>query len=818
MKKKIALLLAAVMVVGSLPMTAFASTDNTVSKIQTVEDGDDFNTAITLDEFKGIVSGEEKQTIKLTLTNAKFKDAQAGGSLAVDAALEALEEAEAEAEKDFAAVKKVDTVTAIKYDSREVATAADLVEAIKEDGSYADSKITIEGTGADSELAELKTAADAVSEKAEAYKTALDNKDRDVKYTKISDKEYMAEFYAKNDDTVVLNLKAEADGSGDATVTIDATDSVVSSQTLKIATIAGGATTTTISGTTSIRETGTKIKNIVITETTAGSLDKDAKIKLKLTNGFEWTKDPESTTTSVVVFPSDCGITSGNFEIDSEDEAVAYIKLTGESTKAATISLQNVGVKYDEDDAEVGDECEVTVSEDGVSKQSIVVGTASDYGVSFKVEDKDLPTFYAGRYDDEAETLVVTIKENIEKSWLTDRKTKIVFPEGVEVMDVVEDDTDKITDWDYTIDENEVTLDVEKASSGKAELKVKFELSVSPEFTGDIEAKLTGSGVGDDQTLKVATAAFPVKVDADVNELKIDYRNTKASDIVITETEAGVLDKGKKVMLQIDNIDFDGTPKVEVESGDMKIENVKVSKGTLTFEIKTASQKEAAVIRISDINLYMERNLPAGEYDLKIVTDDEIVESNLDTNANVSGKIVKADYDADNAIIRNYSDGYDDATGAFDVDDVTALEGYVTVVTAGRDQDDSTFTTTVTVTIGADKMYAGTKEIALDVPAYIANGYTMMPVRAVTEALSGSAIVRWDDATKTVTITFGQRVISMTVGSNTMKINGVDVAMQAKCEITGERAFIPLRDLGYALGLNDSKIGWDDATKTAKLN
>ena len=94
----------------------------------------------------------------------------------------------------------------------------------------------------------------------------------------------------------------------------------------------------------------------------------------------------------------------------------------------------------------------------------------------------------------------------------------------------------------------------------------------------------------------------------------------------------------------------------------------------------------------------------------------------------------------------------------------------------------------------------------------------MLPVRAVTEALSDSAIVRWDDPTHTVTITFGDRVINMVVGSSTMVINGVEVPMQAQCEITDSRAFIPLRDLGYALGLNDSKINWDDATKTATLN
>ena len=80
MKKNIALLLAAIMTVSSLPMTAMASTTNTVSKIPTVEDGTTFDTSIFIDEFKGIVSGEEHQTIKLTLTNAEFTSTQFGGS------------------------------------------------------------------------------------------------------------------------------------------------------------------------------------------------------------------------------------------------------------------------------------------------------------------------------------------------------------------------------------------------------------------------------------------------------------------------------------------------------------------------------------------------------------------------------------------------------------------------------------------------------------------------------------------------------------------------------------------------------------------
>ena len=218
----------------------------------------------------------------------------------------------------------------------------------------------------------------------------------------------------------------------------------------------------------------------------------------------------------------------------------------------------------------------------------------------------------------------------------------------------------------------------------------------------------------------------------------------------------------------------------------------------------------------------MDRTIPAGSYALKLTatdtwsdTKDKKATATWDgTDFNVDGD------DKSDAIFQNsIKDGDDyDKTPFFDSRNVTVVKDYVNVVTAGRDQDDSTFTTQLKVTIGGNEMYANDKAIALDVPAYISNGYTMLPVRAVTEALSGSAIVRWDDATKTVTITFGSRVINMTVGSNVMVINGVNVAMQAKCEITDSRAFIPLRDMGYALGLNDDKIAWDDATKTATLN
>ena len=109
-------------------------------------------------------------------------------------------------------------------------------------------------------------------------------------------------------------------------------------------------------------------------------------------------------------------------------------------------------------------------------------------------------------------------------------------------------------------------------------------------------------------------------------------------------------------------------------------------------------------------------------------------------------------------------------------------------------------------------------EIALDVPAYInADGYTMLPVRAVATALGiNNNNVIWAPAAKQVTILYGQRIITMTAGEAMVYVNGSAIPASAAVEIVDGRAFLALRDLANALGVTE--IGWDAATSTATLN
>ncbi|MGE4213381.1 MAG: copper amine oxidase N-terminal domain-containing protein [Anaerotignaceae bacterium] len=758
MKKKIALLLSAIMVVGMIPATAFATTTNTVSKIITgSEDGltytiagttavdSDMDTApifkIT-DKDLNDVGATTSITFKATLTNADF-------SFVEDAA------------------DKTNGVIDFKYDGMDISV-------------------------------------DMLSDNM-AMITAQINK---VDY---------------DDYTMKFPIAAELTDDGDATITIDAMDSIITSGTYKFANVVSGATSTTIEKKVDVSEAGKEIKPIIITETAKGSMDYDSKgLKLKVSNGFTFAEgNATKATAKVYAGAGAAAVTTTKVTVD-EEEMYIYLSDFSGATGAMTISITGVTIEYDEDDVEVGDIAEITISGYDMTKATIEVGVAKTFGVDFTAESKTLPVFYSGRRDAEVDSLKVTMEEVISNSWLENRKTTITFPEGVKIISVTPSVEGGGVVADYNVENNELTIE-EVTKTGDAEIEFEFQLSIAPDFTGDITATLGGSGVEEDVEAVIGTAVAPVTVEADSNPVSIDYRNVAIGDIIITEAYAGALEKDKTLTLKLEDnyLDFDGTPTVEVVEGDIKIEDVDTSEGLLQIEIDSASSKAPAVLKVTGVELYLDRTIPAGSYALQLTAGETYSDGKSEL---VAGTYGTENYDAfdesEDAFFQNSATKGDDykKTTLFDTRSITVLDDYVEVVTAGRDQGDDTFTTTISVAIGADKLVAGTSEIALDVPAYIANGYTMLPVRAITEALSSVAIVRWDDATDTVTITFGSRVISMTVGSKTMNINGVAVQMQASCEITDSRAFIPLRDLGYALGLNDNKITWDDATKTATLN
>lgn len=550
-----------------------------------------------------------------------------------------------------------------------------------------------------------------------------------------------------------------------------------------------------------------------------------SEIKLKLNSGFEFDKNStltyEGTTNNIgpkVTWDDDEVI----FEVGDAVFNSEYLKIKGLKVEATS--------------AKAGSTATIKVYADGNDTVSVEVAKVVDYTVTMSVDkDEDVPVIYSGvnvknegiTDDSDHESLEVTIKESFAGAWNNSKDFTLSVPEGVYITDVkadAEELGDKVEGkekawFEAAYDEGDYVdltfkrrgWDETTPDNDPAKVTFTLTLVADPNFEGDVVLKLTGDAV-DEQKVTIAKFVKPYVVEAQQNDMQIDYRNTEIpTSVVVKEAEAGLWEKGAKFVLSLDKISFDdeGTVKVDEKSGlELKDNEVKTQKvdgeESIYFVVDSRSDDEAAVVTISGMQLYMDRSLPAGAYDLKL---------NVEGMNNLYEKQVVLNGANDKV------DGKDRTVADINDDFVsyTAKAGFVNIVTAGREDTDS-FTTKVVVPVGEKYLISGENKVEIDAPAYInADGYTMLPLRAVSVALGiNSNNVLWDQATRTATIMYGSKIISMTYGQKVVYVNAAPIPASTSVEITNDRMFLGLRDLGNALGVTD--ITWDAATKTATLN
>ncbi len=95
-------------------------------------------------------------------------------------------------------------------------------------------------------------------------------------------------------------------------------------------------------------------------------------------------------------------------------------------------------------------------------------------------------------------------------------------------------------------------------------------------------------------------------------------------------------------------------------------------------------------------------------------------------------------------------------------------------------------------------LYNGTPILFPDTLPRIESGRTLIPLRAVFEGLE--AEVNWEDSTKTVYIDKGDTHIVMPVGASVFTKNGVEIPLDVPAAIENGRTLIPLRAVADALG------------------
>lgn len=620
-------------------------------------------------------------------------------------------------------------------------------------------------------------------------------------------------------------------------------------------------------------EETTNLEKDLTIKANVGEFAEDQQFEIKVSSGFEFTKK------SVVAASA-----GKDYSIAKDADDDGKIIVAVEKTGLDEIVIDKDDIEIDAVSAKSGAVAKLTVKAIATKDNDATFKATADAVEAVKVvdnavtlsvdEDDDLPVIYSGvdtnNYgitdDSDHEALEVTLKESAKGALDVKKSFTLTLPEGVYATNV------EVTDPEgaYIVGEGTSTSaeDIENAfaaaykkgdhdnfefarktfvatddsslgnNAKDMDLDFKLTLIAEPGFTGDVTLTLGGDAFDKEQTVKIAKFVSPYTIEAQQNDLIIDYRNTKVpTNVVIKEAEAGLWKKDDMTFdfeFDKDVITLEDDAKITVDDkSGMEVKNTKDMK----FTVKDESDDAAATVTISDISLYMGRSIASGAYDLKVKT--------------TAGKAMMTGVEGDAAINDDYAalfttksgetgtarefaglTGNDKVKPYFAADykdwDVksddfveksfTVKEGFVNVITAGRDQDDASFTKKVVVPVGEKYLIAGEEQVALDVPAYIsAAGYTMLPVRAVATALGiNNNNVLWNQASRTVTILYGQRIITMVAGQKVVTVNGNTIPASATVQIKDGRTFLPMRDLATALGVTD--ITWDAATKTATMN
>lgn len=112
----------------------------------------------------------------------------------------------------------------------------------------------------------------------------------------------------------------------------------------------------------------------------------------------------------------------------------------------------------------------------------------------------------------------------------------------------------------------------------------------------------------------------------------------------------------------------------------------------------------------------------------------------------------------------------------------------------------------------APEVYLDNDLLRFDVDPIIDNDRTLVPLRAIFEAMG--AVVDWNQANQTVTALKGDTMVVLTIGSTQPTVNGQIWPLDVPAKIVQDRTLAPLRFVGEAFG---GTVEWDSTTKTVKV-
>jgi N-acetylmuramoyl-L-alanine amidase len=143
---------------------------------------------------------------------------------------------------------------------------------------------------------------------------------------------------------------------------------------------------------------------------------------------------------------------------------------------------------------------------------------------------------------------------------------------------------------------------------------------------------------------------------------------------------------------------------------------------------------------------------------------------------------------------------------------VTKMNGSVTETQPATTMPPATVTAPSTAGNTNPSVILNGSRLQFEVEPRIENGRTLVPLRAIFEAMGAS--VDWDENTRTVTARRADTTVVLSIGSTSPTVNGKVWPLDVPAKIVNDRTLAPLRFVGEAFG---GTVDWNEQTRVINI-
>lgn len=409
---------------------------------------------------------------------------------------------------------------------------------------------------------------------------------------------------------------------------------------------------------------------------------------------------------------------------------------------------------------------ELKVNNKNVSSQDLVVGQLVEYGITLTAVEqgkKEVPTLSKGL----AKTVEVTLDAvdgtlsngqvidfTVEGAQIVYGKLQATEPTGIILTpskSAGTKDENKVSGYEIYAD-SKFAVRTNKYDVQK--IKLVFDIVAAP---GAKDVTITAStNRVEDQKIELAKAVPALKATV-VHRTVVGDKVTNLPEILLTEPSANTLQKGDKIYLTLNypgsgtdkgqNLAFNDAKSISVTAtNDLKIDTATLDKeeNVLILTVGSRSYNNPGTIKLANVQGFITNKAIKGEVKLEVKVNDAV---------------------EDEVSYVTLSDSLSGAKTQFVIGSTAYLSN-------------------------------GAPKTLVTAPYIKGTGFTMLPVRALGESLGLTA--NWNNATKTATFASEGKVAVVKIGESTITVNGMKLALNAPAEIKDGSTMIELRSLANA--------------------